>query len=135
METTANEFSREGARVSAATREAAHEAGRTAREQMQILISDVEDLIDRVGDSSDPELRRLRSKVADAVETTKRSIGDGAGQIRRQAREAWAAGDRYVHNQPWEAIGVAALAGIAIGYLVSRRRVSESEHPVGASEH
>jgi len=69
------------------------------------------------------------------VETTKRSIGDGAGQIRRQAREAWAAGDRYVHNQPWEAIGVAALAGIAIGYLVSRRRVSESEHPVGASEH
>ena len=121
METTAGEFSRGGARIKGAAREAAQDATGTAREEVQNLISDVEDLIDRVGDAADPEVRRLRSKVATAVETTKKSIADSADQIQRQAREAFLAGDRYVRNQPWEAIGIAALAGIAVGYLVSRR--------------
>ncbi|HEX4389127.1 MAG TPA: DUF883 family protein [Steroidobacteraceae bacterium] len=121
METTAGEFSRGGARLRGAAQEAAQEAGGAAREEVQNLISDVEDLIDRVGEAADPEVRRLRSKVAAAVETTKQSISDSADQIQRQAREAFSAGDRYVRNQPWEAIGIAALAGIAVGYLVSRR--------------
>ena len=121
METSGNEFTGGGARLKGAAREAALEAGGTAREEVQNLISDVEDLIDRVGDAADPEVRRLRSKVAAAVETTKQSISDSADQIQRQAREAFAASDRYVRNQLWEAIGIAALAGIAVGYLVSRR--------------
>lgn len=121
METTANEFTRGGAHLRGAAREAAQETGGAAREEVQNLISDVEDLIDRVGEAADPEVRRLRSKVAAAVQTTKQSISDGADQIQRQAREAFSASDRYVRNQPWEAIGIAALAGIAVGYLVSRR--------------
>lgn len=121
METTAGEFSRGGARIKEAARETAQDATGTAREEVQNLISDVEDLIHRVGDATDPEVRRLRSKVATAVETTKKSIADSADVIQRQAREAFQASDRYVRNQPWEAIGIAALAGIAVGYLVSRR--------------
>jgi len=121
VETTAGDFNRGSGRLKGAAREAAQEATGTAREEVQNLISDVEDLIDRVGEAADPEVRRLRSKVATAVETTKKSIADSADQVQRQAREAFAASDRYVRNQPWEAIGIAALAGIAVGYLVSRR--------------
>jgi len=53
--------------------------------------------------------------------TTKKAISDGSEQLQRQAKEAFEASDRYVRDQPWEAIGIAALAGLAIGFLVGHR--------------
>jgi ElaB/YqjD/DUF883 family membrane-anchored ribosome-binding protein len=41
--------------------------------------------------------------------------------VQRQARGALTAGDTYVREQPWEAIGAAALMGLVIGFLVFRR--------------
>jgi ElaB/YqjD/DUF883 family membrane-anchored ribosome-binding protein len=122
VKTTANQGERADPRTfKRAAREAAHQAGAAASEEVQNLIADVEDLLNRVGDAADPEVRRLRAKVAAAVATTRQSIADGTEQVQRQAKQALEAGDRYVHNQPWEAIGIAALAGIAVGFLVSRR--------------
>ena len=122
METTAGDLKRADVRgLGGAARNAAKQAGAAASDEVQNLISDVEDLIDRVGEAADPELRRLRAKVAAAVASTKSSIADGADVVQRQARETFEAGDRYVHSRPWEAIGIAAIAGLAVGFLASRR--------------
>jgi ElaB/YqjD/DUF883 family membrane-anchored ribosome-binding protein len=122
VDTTANQGDRADPRtIKRAAREAAHQAGAAASGEVQNLIADVEDLLNRVGDAADPEVRRLRSKVVAAVAATRQSIADGTEQVQRQAKQALEASDRYVHNQPWEAIGIAALAGIAVGFLVSRR--------------
>jgi ElaB/YqjD/DUF883 family membrane-anchored ribosome-binding protein len=32
-----------------------------------------------------------------------------------------AAGDEYVRDRPWQAVGVAAAAGLLVGLLVGRR--------------
>jgi len=77
--------------------------------------------MNRVSDAADPEVRRLRSKVAAAITTAKKAIAGGVGQVQGQAGEAIEASDRFVRNQPWEAIGIAALAGVAVGFLLSRR--------------
>lgn len=123
METTANEFTQRAdpRTIKDAAREAAQQAGAAAGEEVQNLIADVEDLIDRVGDAADPEIRRLRSKVAAALATTKKSIAEGVEQVQGQAKQAIDASDQYVRNQPWEAIGIAALAGLAVGFLLARR--------------
>lgn len=123
METSANEFIKHAdpRTIKNAAREAAQQAGTMAGEEVQNLIADVEDLIDRVGDAADPEIRRLRSKVAAALATTKKSIAEGVEQVQGQAKQAIDASDQYVRNQPWEAIGIAALAGLAVGFLVARR--------------
>jgi ElaB/YqjD/DUF883 family membrane-anchored ribosome-binding protein len=122
MGTTANDIDRElhqAARV--ATREAARQARGAANQEVRRLITDVEDLVRRVGDAVDPDLARVRAKVEAAVATTKKAISGGAEQVQRQANEALDAGDRYVRDQPWEAIGIATVAGLAIGFLVGRR--------------
>lgn len=121
MESTAKDFGRD-ARAGKAVHEKAHQVGAAASEEVQNLIADVEDLIDRVGEAADPEVKRLRAKVADAVISTKRSITAGAAEVQRHAKDAFDVSDRYVRNQPWEAIGIAALAGIAVGFLVSSSR-------------
>ena len=125
METAANDLDRElrhdGKTVKGAARDAARQARVAANQEVHKLIADVEDLVRRVGDAADPELARLRAKVESTVATTKRAISDGTEQVQRQAKDAFEASDRYVRDQPWEAIGIAALAGLAIGLLVGRR--------------
>ena len=98
------------------------EASATASTALADLIADVEDLVERVGDAADPEVRRLRDRVVDTVGTARRSLASGTGHMRRQARDAFDASDRYVRNQPWEALGIAALAGVAVGVLMSVTR-------------
>src|SRR5262249_22779138 len=118
MASPANDLDRDLHTAQGAARDAARHARLAANQEVRRLIADVEDLIRRVGDAADPELTRLRAKVEAAVANTKTAISEGAEQVQRQAREALQAGDRYVRDQPWEAIGVAAIAGLAIGFLV-----------------
>jgi ElaB/YqjD/DUF883 family membrane-anchored ribosome-binding protein len=125
VEPTANDLDRElrhdGKTIKGAAREAARQARVAANQEVRKLIADVEELIRRVADAADPELARLRAKVESTVATTKRAISDGTEQVQRQAKDAFEASDRYVRDQPWEAIGIAAIAGLAIGFLVGRR--------------
>lgn len=100
---------------------AAHQVGAAAADQVQNLIADIEALVERVGEAADPEVRRLRANVSAALGKTKKAIAEGAEQIQNQAEEAIDTADRYVRSQPWEAIGIAVVAGLALGYLVSRR--------------
>jgi len=109
VENTANDLDREAHRPQA-IRGAASAAPRQARlavnQEVRKLIADVEDLIRRVGDAADPELARLRSKVESTIATTRKAVAEGAEQAQRQAEEA---------------LGFAALAGVAVGFLLGRR--------------
>jgi ElaB/YqjD/DUF883 family membrane-anchored ribosome-binding protein len=104
-------------------KEAAREAARRAAGNPEIekLIADVEELIDRIGTAQDPAVAHVCARVAEAVASARRALNERASQVQRQAREALSAGDSYVHEQPWEAVGVAALAGLVVGLLVFRR--------------
>ncbi len=125
MDTTANELGRavrhDGKVAKGAAADAARRVRSAGNQEVNNLIADVEDLVTRVGEAADPEIARLREKVERALATAKQAIADGADQVQRQAKDAVAAGDRYVREQPWQAIGIAALAGLAVGFLVSRR--------------
>jgi len=122
MESTADEFSSEaGHGNGSAARRAARKTRAASNRELQNLISDVEDLISRIGQAADPEIARVRAKVESAMASAKESIADGAERAQRQAKDLLDSGDRYVRDRPWEAIGVAAIVGLAIGFLVSRR--------------
>jgi ElaB/YqjD/DUF883 family membrane-anchored ribosome-binding protein len=125
VEPAANDLDRglrhDGKTIRGAARQAARQARVAANHEVRKLIADVEELLRRVGDAADPELARLRAKLENTVATTKKAISDGTEQVQRQAKEAFEASDRYVRDQPWEAIGIAAIAGLAIGFLVGRR--------------
>jgi ElaB/YqjD/DUF883 family membrane-anchored ribosome-binding protein len=125
VEPAANDLDRElrhdGKTIRGAARQAARQARVAANHEVRKLIADVEELLRRVGDAADPELARLRAKLESTVATTKKAISDGTEQVQRQAKEVFEASDRYVRDQPWEAIGIAAIAGLAIGLLVGRR--------------
>jgi ElaB/YqjD/DUF883 family membrane-anchored ribosome-binding protein len=126
MASEKEELYRAGQHNGGSAKEAMREASRQARaevsEEVDRLIDDVENLIRRVGEAADPEVRRLRGEVQSAIAETKRALRDrSAGWAQRQAiraKEAFEASDRYVHEQPWQTVGIAAVTGLLIGCLV-----------------
>jgi ElaB/YqjD/DUF883 family membrane-anchored ribosome-binding protein len=92
-----------------------------ASAEIQSLIADVEDLVSRIADLKDADVARIRGKVLRAVSSAKESLADSTENIRRQARRAATTADDYVHDSPWQAIGIAALVGALVGILATRR--------------
>jgi ElaB/YqjD/DUF883 family membrane-anchored ribosome-binding protein len=90
-------------------------------QELDTLIADVQDLLVQVSHVADPEIARLRAKVEGSIASVKEAAVDGRLRLQRQAREAINASNDYAHEKPWQAIGIAALAGLAVGALVSRR--------------
>jgi ElaB protein len=90
-------------------------------QELSDLMADVQDLLGRVANVADPEVIRLRAKVADALSTAKGSIARGSESVHRHARDAMYAGDSYVRDRPWQSIGVAAAAGLVLGFIIARR--------------
>ena len=103
----------------------AGEAARRARMQgdaeIEKLISAIQELIAHIGQSSDPVVVRLAHRVKDAVGTARQTLADRGARLQQRAHEAFDAGDGYVRGRPWQMIGVAAVAGVVLGLLVSRR--------------
>ena len=89
--------------------------------EVQGLMADVQDLLGRVAHVADPEIARVRARVEAGLSSAKAAIGEGAHKIRKSAGDAMAAGDGYVRERPWQAVGVAAAAGLLVGFLVGRR--------------
>jgi ElaB/YqjD/DUF883 family membrane-anchored ribosome-binding protein len=92
-----------------------------ASAEIQSLIADVEDLVARIADLKDADVARIRTKVLRAVGSAKESLADSTESLKRQAQRAASTADDYVHDSPWQAIGIAALVGAVVGILATRR--------------
>jgi hypothetical protein len=88
VETTANECNGADPRtISSAGREAAHQSGTAASEEVKNLILDGENLIDWVGDASSLEGRPHSKVAAAAIATIQRSIATVARTYCARARQ------------------------------------------------
>jgi ElaB/YqjD/DUF883 family membrane-anchored ribosome-binding protein len=100
-----------------------HNARDSANGQINSFIENVEDLTDALRNVETPEIARVKAKVKIALAAAKSALSDGAAQVRSQARQVSRNTDIYVRDNPWQVVGIAALIGIAVGILASRRRL------------
>ena len=89
------------------------EAGGIAEELRQ-LVSDAEALL-RAGVGNGAAEAQARAQ--DALADLKERLGGLEQQLNARAKEV----DSYVRENPWQAVGIAVLAGIALGLLIGRR--------------
>jgi ElaB/YqjD/DUF883 family membrane-anchored ribosome-binding protein len=92
-----------------------------ANGQLNNFISSVEDLTNALKNIESPEIERVRAKVKLALVAARSAVSDTASQLRSQAQQVGTRTDRYVHDNPWPVIGFAAVVGLAVGMLASRR--------------
>jgi ElaB/YqjD/DUF883 family membrane-anchored ribosome-binding protein len=92
-----------------------------ANGEINSFIENVEDLTNALRDVETPEIARVKAKVKIALAAAKSALADSAAQVRSQAREVSKHTDVYVRDNPWQVVGIAALIGIVVGILASRR--------------
>jgi ElaB/YqjD/DUF883 family membrane-anchored ribosome-binding protein len=101
--------------------QAARKVGEFANGQVNNFLDSVEDLTNALKDVDSPEIARVRAKVKLALVAAKSAASDTVSQIRTQAQEVGQRTDTFVRDNPWQVIGFAALVGLAVGILASRR--------------
>jgi ElaB/YqjD/DUF883 family membrane-anchored ribosome-binding protein len=106
---------------SAANSPAAQKSGNFANGPVNSFLESVEDLTNALKDIESPDIARVRAKVRLALVAAKSAAADTAAQIGSSARQIGQRTDGFVRDNPWQVIGIAAVVGLAVGILASRR--------------
>jgi ElaB/YqjD/DUF883 family membrane-anchored ribosome-binding protein len=85
------------------------------------FLDNVDDLTKAIKDVDSPDIARVRAKVKMALAAAKSALSDGAAQVRGQARQVTKTTDGYVRDNPGQVVGIAAVVGIALGMMMTRR--------------
>ncbi len=85
------------------------------------VISDAEDLLAATAGEADGRLADLRARARENLALAREKLADADAAVRAHARRAATATDDYVHDNPWQSIGVAAAIGMLVGVLLGRR--------------
>jgi len=85
------------------------------------VLGEAEDMLKKAATETGDKARDLRSQVEAKLLTAKLRLQEIEGQALDQAKAAAKATDEYVHDNPWQAIGVAAAVGFLIGLVIGRR--------------
>jgi ElaB/YqjD/DUF883 family membrane-anchored ribosome-binding protein len=88
---------------------------------LRLVISDAEALLRATVGQAGETAAAARAKMQESLESAKLKLGPLGEEAAEQARAVVRATDDYVREHPWQAVGIAALAGIALGLLIGRR--------------
>lgn len=96
-----------------------------AREQLltdlRAVVSDSEELLAATVGAAGERASAARTRVQESVRAAKVKIEQLDDEMLDRINDAAKATDSYVREHPWGSIGVAAVAGLLVGVLISRR--------------
>jgi ElaB/YqjD/DUF883 family membrane-anchored ribosome-binding protein len=96
-------------------------AKRVASANINEFLDNVDDLTKAIKDVETPDIARVRAKVKMALSAAKSALADSATQVRGQASQITKTTDSYVRENPWQVVGIAAVVGVLLGVMMSRR--------------
>ena len=88
---------------------------------MKVVIADAEELLRATASTAGEKAAAARVKIQDSLDAAKVKLAQLGDAGTEKAKAAARATDDYVHDHPWHAVGVAALVGLVLGTLISRR--------------
>ena len=84
-------------------------------------VDDAEGFLRAAASSTGEKAAELRDKAVAALKRASEQLSDLQATVVEKGRDAAMATDDYVHENPWQAIGIAAIIGVLIGIVVARR--------------
>jgi len=85
------------------------------------VMTDIEDLLKATAGQSGEQLAGARSRVAASLQGMKANLEHAEQAAIAQAKRTASEVDQYAHENPWQAVGIAAGVGFLIGMVVARR--------------
>jgi len=88
---------------------------------LRTVLADTEQLLKSAIGQSGEKLAALRPRIEENLRGARARLEEYEQIASARARAAAEATDAYVHDHPWKVAGFAALIGVAVGLLISRR--------------
>lgn len=90
-------------------------------ENVKTSLDDAEKLLREAAEATGDKADELRESALRSLRRTRDSLHDAQDALVEKGRQAARATDDYVHDNPWQAIGLAGVAGLLLGVLITRR--------------
>ncbi len=88
---------------------------------MQAVVDDAEALLSATASQAGEKVQEVRARAKESLAAARARLSTIEKSAMHRARAAVDGSNEYVHENPWTAIGVAASAGLLVGFLLSRR--------------
>jgi ElaB/YqjD/DUF883 family membrane-anchored ribosome-binding protein len=97
----------------------------TAQEKLvtdiRAVISDAEEILLATADQTGEKIASLRARIKERVLDARIRLDAAEAVLIEKTRAAARATDDYVHENPWQAVGIGAGIGFLLGLVLGRR--------------
>jgi len=90
-------------------------------EAVKASLADAENLLREAAAATGDTAAELRERALTSIRRTREALYDAQDAMYERGRRAVRATDDYVHDNPWQAIGIAGVTGLLLGVLIGRR--------------
>ena len=90
-------------------------------EDLRVVVVDAEELLKATANQTGERIAAARTKAGESLQAAKIRLAEAQASVVDKVKVAAKTTDDYVHENPWQSVGIAAAVGLVIGALISRR--------------
>lgn len=90
-------------------------------DDLKLVFKDAEEMLRGSGQQANESYQMARERFESTLSHAKDSFSELEQQVAANARQAAEQTNEFVHKNPWQAVGVGAVAGLIAGLLLGRR--------------
>lgn len=90
-------------------------------DDLRLVVADTEELLRATANQAGEGVAVARARIQDNLQVVKGRMVSAEDVLIERTRDAAKEADRYVRDNPWQAVGVSACIGAIVGMLISRR--------------
>jgi len=90
-------------------------------QDLKAVVNDAEELLKATAQQTGEKIAAVRARAEESLRAAKSRIAEEGAVVVEKARVVAKTTDQFVKENPWQAVGIGALAGLVIGILISRR--------------
>jgi len=88
---------------------------------LKTVMDDAEALLKATSSLTGEKIQEVRARAEESLRKAKIRLTEVEQEAMRRAKEIAEATDEYVHENPWQSVGIAAGVGLVLGLLLARR--------------
>jgi ElaB/YqjD/DUF883 family membrane-anchored ribosome-binding protein len=108
-------------RVTATEAEAEQITRGILMEDLRAVVADAEELLKATADQTGERIAAARGKAQESLKAAKVRLDEQEAALMVKTKAVAKATEDYVRDNPWKAVGIAAVAGLVFGILAKRR--------------
>lgn len=89
-------------------------------DDLTLLSETLEEILASSGDPADQKYVALKLRAEQALDDVRARVSRASDTYYYRAKQAVYRADDYVHDKPWQGIGIGAAAGLVLGLLLRR---------------